>query len=277
VNPGGRTTEAQPAVRHLSIPTSEDEILRLTGELAEVRARLESAEFALAHLGPGNQPLERRLEELLQKARADADRVRSEGRRHVQILVAEAEQLRAFARQGAESSARQAREEMMNKAGEMIEDANRLRLAAEETAALLARAAQAKYQEAQARANDLLRSTELAHAETIRKRSEIEQQVTAARAQAQAFVRSSRLEAEARARELTDLARQQLAAAQQQAEVIIRNAEHEARRRLKLANQSPTEDPFWRDQPAAEHNAVAPEAGRINRVDHGRKFGRPQQ
>jgi hypothetical protein len=277
VNPGGRTTEAQPAVRHLSIPTSEDEILRLTGELAEVRARLESAEFALAHLGPGNQPLERRLEELLQKARADADRVRSEGRRHVQILVAEAEQLRAFARQGAESSARQAREEMMNKAGEMIEDANRLRLAAEETAALLARAAQAKYQEAQARANDLLRSTELAHAETIRKRSEIEQQVTAARAQAQAFVRSSRLEAEARARELTDLARQQLAAAQQQAEVIIRNAEHEARRRLKLANHSPTEDPFWRDQPAAEHNAVAPEAGRINRVDHGRKFGRPQQ
>ena len=277
MNPGGQTTEAEAAVRHLSIPSSEEEVLRLTRELAEVRTRLESAEFALAHLGPGNQPLEPRLEEMLQRAMADAERVRSEGRRHVQILVAEAEQLRAFARQGAESSARQAREEMKNKASEMIEDANRLRLAAEETAALLARAAQAKYQEAQARANDLLRSTELAHAEAIRKRSEIEQQVVAARAQAQAFVRSSRLEAEARARELTDFAHQQLAAAQQQAEVIIRNAEHEARRRLKVANHSSTEGPFWRDQPAEEPSAIAPDEARINRVDHGRKFGRPHK
>ena len=277
MNPGGRTTEAKPAVRHLSVPNSEDEVHRLTRELAEVRTRLESAEFALAHLGPGNQPLEPRLEAMLQRALADAERVRSEGRRHVKILVAEAEQLRAFARQGAESSARQARDEMTNKASEMIEDANRLRLAAEETAALLARAAQAKYQEAQARATDLLRSTELAHAEAIRKRSEIEQQVIAARAQAQAFIRSSRLEAEARARELTDLAQQQLAAAQQQAEVIVRNAEHEARRTLKMANHSSSEDQFWRDQPAGEPGAIGSDERRVTRVDHGRKFGRPQQ
>ena len=277
MNPATQTTEAKPAVRHLAIPSPEEEVARLTRELAAAQARLESAEFALTHLGPDNQPLEARLEAMVQKAVADAHKVRTEGRRHVQILVAEAEQLRAFARQGAESSARQAREEVKQKASEMIENADQLRLAAEETAAVLARAAQAKYQEAQARANDLLRSTELAHAEAIRKRSEIEQQVIAARAQAEAFIRSSRLEAEARARELTDLAHQQLAAAQQQAELIIRNAEYEARRRLQAPNHSSTEKPFWRDEPLAGQKAASPPEGHVNRVDHGRKFGRPQQ
>jgi hypothetical protein len=279
VNPGGQTAEAKgrPVVHHLSLPNSDDEVLGPTRELAAVRARLETAEFALAHLGPGDKPLEARLQSLVQEAMAHAQAVRNEGRKQIQALVAEAEQLRAFARQGAESSAKQAREEVMRKAGEMLENANRLRLAAEETASQVVRAAQAKYEEAQVRATDLLRSTELAHAETMRKRGEIEQQVVAARAQAQAFLRSSRLEAEARARELTDLARQQLAEAQRQAETIVRNAEQEARMRLRDSNGPPPggEAQFRREEALAP-GVVPTEEVRVNRVDRGRKFGRPQ-
>jgi chromosome segregation ATPase len=279
VNPGGQTAEAKgrPAVHHLTLPNPDDEVLRLTRELAAVRAKLESAEFALAHLGSGDKPLEARLQSLVQEAVADAQAVRNEGRKQIETLVAEAEQLRTFARQGAESSAKQAREEVMRKAGEMLENANRLRLAAEETASQVVRAAQAKYEEAQVRATDLLRSTELAHAETMRKRAEIEQQVVAARAQAQAFLRTSRLEAEARARELTDLARQQLAEAQRQAEAIVRAAEQEARIRLRDSNGPPPagEAQFRREEALAP--GVAPtEEVRVNRVDRGRKFGRPQ-
>jgi hypothetical protein len=139
------------------------------------------------------------------------------------------------------------------------------------------RAAQAKYEEAQVRATDLLRSTELAHAETMRQRGEIEQQVVAARAQAQAFLRSSRLEAEARARDLTDLARQQLVEAQRQAETIIRNAEQEARLRLQGISAPAGEAQFRREEAAAPGLELHPtEEVRVNRVDHGRKFGRPQ-
>jgi hypothetical protein len=279
VNPGGQTAEAQgrPAVHHLSLPNPDDEVVRLTRELAAVRVKLESAEFALAHLGPGDKPLEARLQALVQEAMAEAQAVRNEGRKQIETLVAEAEQLRAFARQGAESSAKQAREEVMKKAGEMLENANRLRLAADETASQVVRAAHAKYEEAKVRATDLLRSTELAHAETMRKRSEIEQQVVAARAQAQAFLRSSRLEAEARARELTDLARQQLTDAQRQAETIVRNAEQEARLRLRGTSPAPGEAQFRRDEATAPGLGHAPtEEVRVNRVDRGRKFGRPQ-
>jgi hypothetical protein len=279
VNQGGQTAEAngRPAVHHLSLPNSGDEVLRLTRELAAVRAKLESAEFALAHLGSGDKPLEARLQSLVQAAVADAQAARNEGRKQIETLVAEAEQLRAFARQGAESSAKQAREEVMRKAGEMLENANRLRLAAEETASRVVRAAQAKYEEAQVRATDLLRSTELAHAETMRRRGEIEQQVVAARAQAQAFLRSSRLEAEARSRELTDLARQQLADAQRQAETIVSNAEQEARLRLRGTNAPAGEVQFRREEAAAPGLGLPPtEEVRVNRVDRGRKFGRPQ-
>jgi hypothetical protein len=280
VSQGGQTTEAssRPAVHHPSPPSPEDEVLRLTRELSAVRARLESAEFALAHLGSGDKPLEARLQAMVQQAVADAQATRDDGRKQIETLVAEAEQLRAFARQGAESSAKQAREEVMRKAGEMLENANRLRLAAEETASQVVRAAQAKYEEAQVRATDLLRSTELAHAETMRKRGEIEQQVVAARAQAQAFLRSSRLEAEARARELTDLARQQLTEAQRQAETIVRNAEQEARMRLRDSNGPPPpgEAQFRRDEAAPSRNPAPTEEVHVNRVDRGRKFGRPQ-
>ncbi len=116
----------------------------------------------------------------------------------------------------------------------------------------------------------------------MRKRSEIEQQVVAARAQAQAFLRSSRLEAEARSRELTDLARQQLTEAQRQAETIIRNAEQEARLRLRGTSAPVGEAQFRREEafaPGAELRSVAgapTEEVRVNRVDRGRKFGRPQ-
>lgn len=276
---GGQTADikGRPAVRHLSLSNSDAEVLRLTQELASVRARLESAEFALAHLNSGDKPLGVRLQTLVDGALAAAQAIRDDGRKQIETLVAEAEQLRAFARQGAESSAKQAREEVMRKAGEMIENANRLRLAAEETASQVVRAAQAKYEEAQVRAADLIRSTELAHAETMRRRGEIEQQVIAARAQAQAFLRSSQLEAEARARDLTDLARQQLAEAQRQAETIVRNAEQEVR--IRLGGISP---------PAGDGHVPPKETGgtclglppaeevRVNRVDRGRKFGRPQ-
>lgn len=267
----------RPAAHHLSVPTADDEVVRLTRELAAVRAKLESAEFALAHLGSGDTPLEARLQSLVRGAMAAAQAVREEGRKRVETLVGEAEQLRDFARQGAESSAKQAREEVMRKAGEMIENANRLRLAAEATASQVVRAAQAKYEEAQVRATDLLRSTELAHAETMRRRGEIEQQVVAARAQAEAFVRSSRLEAEARARELTDLARQQLADAQRQAETIVRNAEQEARLRLR-GIAAPAGEAEYRREMTAQPGLELPstEEMRVNRVDHGRKFGRPQ-
>jgi len=279
VNQGGQTAEMteRAAVHHLSLPNAGDEVLRLTRELAAVRARLESAEFALAHLGSGDEPLEARLQFLVQEAIAAAQAVRDDGRKQIETLVNDAEQLRAFARQGAESSAKQAREEVMRKAGEMLENANRLRLAAEETASQVVRAAQAKYEEAQARATDLLRSTELAHAEAMRKRDEIDQQVVAARAQAQAFLRSSRLEAEARARDLTDLARQQLAEAQHQAETIVRNAEQEARLRLKGVSPPTGEAQFRREESAPGPGLPQTEEVRVNRVDHGRKFGRPHQ
>lgn len=276
---GGQTADlrGRPAVRHLALSTADAEVLRLTQELDSVRARLEAAEFALAHLGPSDQPLGARLQALVDEAVAAAQAIRDDGRKQIETLVTEAEQLRAFARQGAESSAKQAREEVMKKAGEMIENANRLRLAAEETAARVVRAAQAKYEEAQVRATDLLRSTELAHAETMRRRGEIEQQVVAARAQAQAFLRSSRLEAEARARDLTDLARQQLAEAQRQAETIVRNAEQEARLRLGGITAPAGGFQVRREETEASGLGLpSTEEARVNRVDRGRKFGRPQ-
>jgi hypothetical protein len=282
VNQGGPTAEAteRVAVHNLAPPNSTDEVLRLTRELAAVRAKLDSAEFALSHLGSSEQPLEARLQTLVRHAMAEAQALRLEGRRQVETLVAEAEQLRAFARQGAESSAKQARDDVMKRAGEMLENANRLRLAAEETAAHVVRAAEAQYEEAKARANDLLRSTELAHAETMRKRAEIEQQVVAARAQAQAFLRSSQLEAEARARDLTDLARQQLVDAQRQAETIIRNAEQEARMKLRGSTSADapasSETSFWREETVPQSDRANPDQARVNRVDRGRKFGRPQ-
>jgi hypothetical protein len=111
----------------------------------------------------------------------------------------------------------------------------------------------------------------------MRKRGEIEQQVVAARAQAQAFLRSSRLEAEARARELTDLARQQLAEAQRQAETMVRNAEQEARLRLRGTNAPAGEAQFRREEAAGPGLGLPPtEEVSVNRVDRGRKFGRPQ-
>jgi hypothetical protein len=265
---------AELTERHVSqqlLPTSsEEEVVRLTRKLASMRDRLESAEFALTHLGAGDQPLEGRLQNLVHAAMAEAQTMRLEARSQIGIIVAEAEQLRAFARQEAESSARQAREEVMKKAEEMLEDANRLRLVAEESAAQVVRAAQAKGEEAEARAADLLRSTELAHSEATRRRSEIEQQVVAARAQAQAFLRSASLEAEARARDLTNLAHQQLADAQRQAEAIISNAEQEARTRLAAASLS-----LSSEGPGSQQGNSESEDSGFNRVGYGRKFGRP--
>jgi hypothetical protein len=244
--------------------------------LASIRDRLEAAEFVLSHLGPNGVGLDIRLQSLVDQATAEVRGVRAESRRQIQMLVAEAEELRELARQGAASAAGQAREEVMKKATEMLEDANRLRLAAEEAASQILRSAEAKYEEAQARANDLNRSSEQAHAEAIRQRSNIEQQVVAARGQAQAFLRSSRLEAEARARELTDLAHRQLADAQRQADSIVRTAEHEARLKLGvLATTGLAGGPVGGEKLAGPVNAGSAEQP-ANRVDRGRKFGRPQ-
>ena len=266
--PTAETTD-RPVIHHVPHPSTEEEVARLTRKLASMRDRLESAEFALSHLGVDGQPLEERLQNMVQAAVAEAQTLRLEARSQIGIIVAEAEQLRAFARQEAESSARDARDEVMKKAEEMIEDANRLRLGAEETATQLIRAEQARAEEAEGRVADLLRSTELAHSEAIRRREEIEEQVVAARAQAQAFVRSASLEAEARARDLTDLAHQQLADAQRQAETIISSAELEARTRLAAVSIPP-----FAEDPGSQAEISGPEA--VRRVDYGRKFGRPQ-
>lgn len=275
MNPA-RTT---PARGHYdeALADSEREVLRLRRELRSTRDRLEAAEFVLAHLGQNGEGLETRLQSLVDKATADVGGMRAEGRRQVQMLVAEAEELRALAREGAAAAASQARDEVVKRAGEMLEDANRLRVAADHAASQTLRSAQAKYQEAEARATDLNRAAEQAHADVFRQRSDLEQQIVAARGQAQAFLRSSRLEAEARARELTDLAHRQLADAQRQGESIVRTAEHEARRILGVV---PNADPTWKPGPENASlvrpvNAASPET-QVNRVDHGRKFGRPQ-
>ena len=277
--PTAETTD-RPAVRDLSVPNPDEDVAHLSRELASVRARLQSAEFALAHLGPADQPLEIRLVNMVAAAQAQAQALRDEGRQQVEALVAEAEQLRAFARQAVEDGARQGREEVMKRAEEMLEDANSLRLAAEKTAAELMRAAYAKHAEAEVRAADLLRSTELAHAEVTRQRFEIEQQFLAARAQAQAFLLSSTLEAEARSRDLTDLARQQLADAQHQAETIIGNAEQEARHRLESAANSPSSRSDSHGDAEALTRPAASEADQASNKPEvlGRKamFGRPQ-
>ena len=110
----------------------------------------------------------------------------------------------------------------------------------------------------------------------MRKRSEIEQQVIAARAQAQAFVRSSRLEAEARARELTDLAHSNSPPPSGRRR---RSSATPSRRRGETQGSKvplDREKPVQAREAAPSHNPAPTEEGRINRVDHGRKFGRPQ-
>lgn len=208
---------------------SPDEVARLRQELAVSQDKLEAAEWALAHLGSATKPLEQRVQEMVEQAVAEAQRVRAEARIYVETLVAEAEQLRNFARQGAESSAKQARQEVVDKAGAILEDAKNLRATAEQQAAQHLRAAQARYQEVKARADDLQRSTEQTLAEALERKAELDRQVAEARERAAAIMRVARTEAEARSRELIELAQKQLHIAQQEAERILRTAERASR------------------------------------------------
>jgi hypothetical protein len=205
-----------------------DEVGSLRHELALASEKLEAAEWALAHLGSGDQPLERRLHALVEQAIADAQRIRTEARIQVETLVAEAEQLRDFARQGAEGSARQAREEVILKMAEMVEDAKRLRASAEQQAAEIVRTAQARYAEVKARADDLQRTTEQTLATALEKKAEVDRAIVDARERAGSIMRTAKAEAEVRAREMIELARTQLASAQQEAEGIMRVAEQQA-------------------------------------------------
>jgi hypothetical protein len=216
---------------------NSDEVARLRQELAVSQDKLEAAEWALAHLGSATKPLAQRVQKMVEQAVAEAQHVRAEARTHVETLVAEAEQLRNFARQGAESSAKHARQEVVDKAGAMLEDAKNLRATAEKQAAQHLRAAQARYQEVKARADDLQRSAERTLAEATERKAELDRQVAEARERAAAILRVARTEAEARSRELIALAQKQLHIAQQEGERILRAAERASR--PQGGNQAP--------------------------------------
>jgi vacuolar-type H+-ATPase subunit H len=210
-------------------PNEPEDVAGLQRELAVVRDKLEAAEWALAHIGSATKPLEDRLKRLVSEAVTEAQRIRTEARTQVEALIAEAEQLKDFARQGAEASAEQARQEVVDKAQAMLDNASRLQAAAEEQAAHHLRAAQARYQEVKTRAVDLQRTTEQALNEAIERKNEVDRQVAEARERAASIIRLAQGEAEARSNELIELARKQLHQAQQEAEQIIRRAEQVAR------------------------------------------------
>ncbi len=267
------------AVRHLATPSPEDEVARLTRELAAVRARLESAEFALTHLGPGDQPLEARLE---------AHGAESRGRRP--------EPCGRRPQAGRDPRRRSRAASGLCPPGRRIERQAGSRRSDEEgerdargCQPSPARRRRDRCQVGPGRPGQISKrprrgpttcsarpSWPTPKPSASDPRSSSRSSPPAPRPQA--FIRSSRLEAEARARELTDLAHQQLADAQRQAET-----DHP-----RMPNTKPDEDsrhPITH-RPRSRSGATNLRPGKaqprrprghVNRVDHGRKFGRPQQ
>lgn len=209
----------------MSQPLGQMDIEQLGLEVDTLRARLQEAEWALAHLGSSNSPLEARISEMLSAARQEALLTRTEARQQAESLVREAEKLRVMAQHAAAGGTDQARKDVARKVNEMVEGADQLRRNAERQAAELIKEAEASVAPAEARANELAQL--IADRELELRR--IEGDLADARRQADSIIRHAKVEAEARIEEMSERARQRLEAAQLEAERIIATANDRTR------------------------------------------------
>lgn len=224
-------TNAEPRSESESAGPASDRVERLEADLAANRSKLEAAEWALAHLG-GEQPVEERIQAMVRKATAEAARIRNDARRHAELLVAEAEQLRSFARHGAKEAASQAKEEITRQAKTLLDDAVRLRNAARQEAAQLVRAAEAERDIIQAQMEEIGRTAEEIYVDAARRREEVDGLIAKAREQADAILRNARTVAEARNKELNESAQRRLKTAQEDADKMLQMASQTVRRRM---------------------------------------------
>jgi F0F1-type ATP synthase membrane subunit b/b' len=195
-------------------------------DLDEARARLVEAEWALRHLGPSGAPLEERVQNLILAARSEATQIKAEARQQAESLVREAERLRAMAGQAAAGGSEQAKKQIAQKVSEMVANADQLRINAERRAADLIKEAQEAVAPAQARTEELARL--IARQET--ELGELHAMVKEARTKADSIIRHAQVEAAARVEELTERARQRLEAARIEGERIVAAAHDRARR-----------------------------------------------
>lgn len=209
----------------------DDRVVRLEAELAAARTRLEAAEWALAHIA-GDEPLEERLHTLVSRATAEAQRIRAEARRQAELLVAEAEQLRSFARHGANEAAGHARVEVTRQAQALVHDAARLRAAAQQQASQMIRAAEAEKEVIQAQMEEIGRTAEQIYVESAQRREEVDGIIAQAREQADLILRNARSAAEARNKELSESASRRLKSAQEDADKMLQMASQTVRRRM---------------------------------------------
>ncbi len=205
-------------------------IARLQAELAAMATRLESAEWALSHLG-GEAPLEQRLHILAERAVAEAQRIREEARHQAERVVAEADQLRSFARYGAQQAAGQARDEIARQAEALLEDAARLRTAAQKEAAHIIRSAELQRELIGAQMEEISRMAQDIYADASARRQEVDAMIAQARGQADLILRQARTAAEARGRELLEAAGRRLKSAQEDADKMVELASQNVRRR----------------------------------------------
>ncbi|MGH8923928.1 MAG: hypothetical protein ACRDWA_04690 [Acidimicrobiia bacterium] len=195
-------------------------------DLDEARGRLAEAEWALAHLGSSDAPLEGRLQKLISAARDEAALIRAEARQQAETLVREAERLRAMAQQAAAGGSEQAKRQIAQKVSEMVANADQLRINAERRAAEIIKEASESVAPAQARTDELVRLIARQEVEL----GELHAMVKEARAQADSIIRNAQVEAVARVEELTERARQRLDAARIESERIVAAAHDRARR-----------------------------------------------
>ena len=198
----------------------------LRRDLEATRARLAEAEWALAHLQPDGSVLDERLRDMVASARAEALEIRERARQQAEQLVIEAERLRLMAEQAAQGGTEHARKEIARKVTDMVSNADQLRINAERQAAEIIAHARESVSPQLNRIEDL--EAQIAEAEA--KLGAIDTELRDARRQADSIVRNARLEADARVEELTERARQRLEAARIEAERIVSAAQERAGR-----------------------------------------------
>ena len=200
---------------------SDGEVAQLKREVADLRSQLESAVWALSHLG-GDAPLDRRAQALVSHALAEAERIRSEARNKVEQVVADAERLRELARQGAHEAAQQARGHVSKEAHRLLVDATQLTAAAQKEAEDMRRRAK-PCAIVQQQIEEIGRTAEEIYADATKRRQEVDGMIAQAREQADHILRNARAAAEQRSRELTESAQRRLKTAQEDADRMDRD------------------------------------------------------
>lgn len=196
----------------------------LRHELETIRSRLVEAEWALAHLGPDGEALENRILAMVDAARREAATIREEARTQAESLVNEAERLRLMAEQAAAGGTEHARKEIARKVADMVAKADQLRISAERQAAEIIATAKESVAPQLARIEQL--DAQIAASEA--KLAGVDAILIDARNKADSIIRNARIEADARVEELTERARGRLEAARLEAERILASAQERA-------------------------------------------------